>query len=129
MGLLSILRKLKLKEKEMRFLILCVGCARARAARSPLRAASCATSLPRPPPARSGLDNAGKTTILKKFNGEDISSISPTLGFNIQSLEYGALGAPPRRRCARAAAAAAAATVATLYPPPLLRHRRQAATC
>jgi ADP-ribosylation factor-like protein 2 len=38
---------------------------------------------------RSGLDNAGKTTILKKFNGEDITTISPTLGFNIQSLEYG----------------------------------------
>ena len=44
---------------------------------------------PLPPAPRSGLDNAGKTTILKKFNGEDISSISPTLGFNIQSLEYG----------------------------------------
>ena len=35
-----------------------------------------------------GLDNAGKTTILKKYNGEDISSISPTLGFNIKTLEY-----------------------------------------
>ncbi len=36
----------------------------------------------------SGLDNAGKTTIVKKFNGEDINTISPTLGFNIQTLEY-----------------------------------------
>lgn len=35
-----------------------------------------------------GLDNAGKTTILKKFNGEDIDSISPTLGFNIKTLEH-----------------------------------------
>jgi len=35
-----------------------------------------------------GLDNAGKTTILKKFNGEDINSISPTLGFNIKTLHY-----------------------------------------
>lgn len=35
-----------------------------------------------------GLDNAGKTTILKKFNGEDISQISPTLGFNIKTLYY-----------------------------------------
>lgn len=35
-----------------------------------------------------GLDNAGKTTILKKFNGEDISIISPTLGFNIKTLEH-----------------------------------------
>jgi ADP-ribosylation factor-like protein 2 len=35
-----------------------------------------------------GLDNAGKTTILKKFNGEDIEKISPTLGFNIKTLHY-----------------------------------------
>ena len=35
-----------------------------------------------------GLDNAGKTTILKKINGEDIDKISPTLGFNIKTLEY-----------------------------------------
>ena len=33
-----------------------------------------------------GLDNAGKTTILKKFNGENIDEISPTLGFNIKTL-------------------------------------------
>ena len=57
MGLLSILRKLKEKEKDVRILML-------------------------------GLDNAGKTTILKKFNGEDIDSISPTLGFNIKTLEH-----------------------------------------
>ena len=35
-----------------------------------------------------GLDNAGETTILKKYNGEDITTISPTLGFNIKTLEY-----------------------------------------
>jgi len=57
MGLLSILKKLKEKEKEVRILML-------------------------------GLDNAGKTTILKKFNGEDITTISPTLGFNIKTLEH-----------------------------------------
>ena len=57
MGLLTILKKIKQKEKEVRVLIL-------------------------------GLDNAGKTTILKKFNGEDIDTISPTLGFNIKTLEY-----------------------------------------
>jgi small GTP-binding protein len=57
MGLLSIIRKLKLKEREMRLLIL-------------------------------GLDNAGKTTVVKRFNGEDTSGISPTLGFNIVTLTY-----------------------------------------
>uniref|UniRef100_A0A3Q3KDJ0 ADP-ribosylation factor-like protein 2 n=1 Tax=Monopterus albus TaxID=43700 RepID=A0A3Q3KDJ0_MONAL len=57
MGLLTILKKMKQKEREMRLLML-------------------------------GLDNAGKTTILKKFNGEDISTISPTLGFNIKTLEH-----------------------------------------
>lgn len=35
-----------------------------------------------------GLDNAGKTTILKKFNGEPTDTVSPTLGFNIKTLEY-----------------------------------------
>lgn len=34
------------------------------------------------------MDNAGKTTILKKFNGEPIDTISPTLGFNIKTLEH-----------------------------------------
>lgn len=36
----------------------------------------------------SGLDNAGKTTILKKFLGEDTSTISPTFGFNIDTVEH-----------------------------------------
>lgn len=57
MGLLTILKKMKEKEKEMRLLML-------------------------------GLDNAGKTTILKKFIGEDIDKISPTLGFNIKTIEH-----------------------------------------
>lgn len=33
-----------------------------------------------------GLDNAGKTTCLKKLSEEDISHISPTQGFNIKTL-------------------------------------------
>ncbi|KAM9836677.1 ADP-ribosylation factor-like protein 2 [Aulostomus maculatus] len=57
MGLLTILKKLKQKEREMRLLML-------------------------------GLDNAGKTTVLKRLNGEDVSTISPTLGFNIKTLEH-----------------------------------------
>ena len=57
MGLLTILKKVKQKEQELRILIL-------------------------------GLDNAGKTTIMKRVCGEDIHEISPTVGFNIKSLEY-----------------------------------------
>ena len=53
MGLLTILKKVKQKEKELRLLIL-------------------------------GLDNAGKTTIMKRVSGEDVSEISPTVGFNIK---------------------------------------------
>lgn len=57
MGLLTIIRKTKRKEKEMRLLMV-------------------------------GLDNAGKTTIVKRLNHEDISNTSPTLGFQIKSLAY-----------------------------------------
>lgn len=58
MGLMSILRKVKEKEREMRILIL-------------------------------GLDNAGKTTIVKNLKGEDVHSVSPTLGFDISTMEFG----------------------------------------
>lgn len=54
MGLLTVLKKLKRKEKEIRILVL-------------------------------GLDNAGKTTMLKKLNGEDIDEISPTVGWALPS--------------------------------------------
>mmetsp|Transcript_7713 Transcript_7713/g.22850 ORF Transcript_7713/g.22850 Transcript_7713/m.22850 type:complete len:229 (-) Transcript_7713:1242-1928(-) len=57
MGLLTIIRKAKRKEREMRILMV-------------------------------GLDNAGKTTIVKRINGEDISEISPTLGFNIKTMVH-----------------------------------------
>lgn len=33
-----------------------------------------------------GLDNAGKTTILRSLSDEDITTITPTQGFNIKSL-------------------------------------------
>jgi len=33
-----------------------------------------------------GLDNAGKTTILRALSQEDITRIMPTQGFNIKSL-------------------------------------------
>ncbi|KAI8868687.1 putative ADP-ribosylation factor domain-containing protein [Ramicandelaber brevisporus] len=57
MGLRTILRKQRLREHEMRLLLL-------------------------------GLDNAGKTTIVKRISGEPVDTISPTLGFHIQTLEY-----------------------------------------
>ncbi len=82
MVLLKILRKIKRKEREMRLLMLygvhVVHIFLSRLFNYPyLHLNSC-----------RGLDNAGKTTIVKKFNGEDINTISPTLGFNIQTLEY-----------------------------------------
>ncbi|CAG8667260.1 10293_t:CDS:2 [Acaulospora colombiana] len=58
MGLLTIIRKNRRKERQMRILFL-------------------------------GLDNAGKTTILKKLNNEDVYSVSPTLGFNIKTFVHG----------------------------------------
>lgn len=35
-----------------------------------------------------GLDNAGKSTILSRINGEEIDSVAPTLGFNIKTFNY-----------------------------------------
>lgn len=85
MGLLTIIRKNRQKEKEMRILFLCVR-ARLRHPHIPLTP-------------HSGLDNAGKTTILKKLNGEDIMGISPTLGFNIKTFVHGKCVHPADIRC------------------------------
>lgn len=57
MGLLSIIRKQKIKEKEIRVLVL-------------------------------GLDNSGKTTISKKLLHEDVTSVAPTFGFQIHTINY-----------------------------------------
>eukprot|EP01065_Artemidia_motanka_P048550 TRINITY_DN7842_c0_g1_i1.p1 TRINITY_DN7842_c0_g1~~TRINITY_DN7842_c0_g1_i1.p1 ORF type:complete len:178 (+),score=55.56 TRINITY_DN7842_c0_g1_i1:67-600(+) len=35
-----------------------------------------------------GLDNAGKTTILKNLSDEDIASVAPTQGFNLKSVSH-----------------------------------------
>lgn len=34
------------------------------------------------------MDNAGKTTIVKKIMNEDVNSVSPTLGFIIKTIDY-----------------------------------------
>ena len=36
-----------------------------------------------------GLDNAGKTTIVKQIMKEDVNTVSPTLGFIIKTIDYG----------------------------------------
>lgn len=36
----------------------------------------------------SGLDNAGKTTIVKKIMNEDVTTVSPTLGFIIKTIDF-----------------------------------------
>ena len=41
-----------------------------------------------------GLDNAGKTTILRALSQEDITTIMPTQGFNIKSLVSSILKTP-----------------------------------
>jgi len=35
-----------------------------------------------------GLDNSGKTTILKKMSDEEISHVMPTQGFNVKTLMH-----------------------------------------
>ena len=34
-----------------------------------------------------GLDNAGKTTLLKQLASEDVSLVTPTIGFNVKSVQ------------------------------------------
>lgn len=38
-----------------------------------------------------GLDNSGKTTILRKLSNEDVSIVMPTQGFNVKSLSHASL--------------------------------------
>jgi len=57
MGLLSLLQKLKRNDDETEARILVLG-----------------------------LDNSGKTTILKRLGNEAISEVTPTQGFNVKSL-------------------------------------------
>lgn len=57
MGLLTIVKKLRAVEKEMRILVI-------------------------------GLDCAGKSSCVNRLRGEDVSSVAPTQGFDIASLQH-----------------------------------------
>lgn len=57
MGLLTIVKKLRAVEKEMRVLVI-------------------------------GLDCAGKSSCVNRLRGEDVSSVAPTQGFDIVSLQH-----------------------------------------
>lgn len=57
MGLLTIIRKQKLKDREKRVLIL-------------------------------GLDNAGKSTVVRRVLGKSSEHLAPTMGFEISSVEH-----------------------------------------
>ena len=39
-------------------------------------------------PNHRGLDNAGKTTIVKQIMMEDVTTVSPTLGFIIKTIDF-----------------------------------------
>ncbi|KAK9472102.1 ADP-ribosylation factor family-domain-containing protein [Dipodascopsis tothii] len=56
MGLLTVLRKQKLKDRQVRVLML-------------------------------GLDNAGKTSVVKAVLNQDVQEVAPTLGFAIKTLD------------------------------------------
>jgi ADP-ribosylation factor-like protein 2 len=77
--MLSILRKARLKDKELRVLMLYGP-----------RFVPITTD--RQADAGSGLDNAGKTTIVKSIMGEDVNTVSPTLGFIIKTIDYEGYG-------------------------------------
>ena len=57
MGLFTVIRKNKIREKTVRILVL-------------------------------GLDNAGKSTIIKQVMKEDLSKVAPTFGFEIKTVRY-----------------------------------------
>lgn len=75
MGLLTILKKQRLKDKEIRVLLLWVD------------GTIMSTDMMLINVWR-GLDNAGKTTIVKQILGQDVKEVSPTLGFSIQTVDY-----------------------------------------
>ena len=101
--MLTILKKQRAKEREMRLLVLYVWPQRRALARcvppSPergrgTRALTRQRERESAPPGRHwactcrGLDNAGKTTLVKQLLHEDVSTVSPTVGFKIESVAH-----------------------------------------
>ena len=71
-----------------------------------------------------GLDNAGKTTILYKLQMGEVVTTVPTIGFNVETVQYAAqccanFAAPTPRSAAAQICGASAA----LAPPPSPPHR------
>ncbi len=58
-----------------------------------------------------GLDNAGKTTILKSLSDESLQNITPTQGFNVKSLVP--LVALPLPRSTKASSSTSGTSAAT----------------
>ena len=83
MGLLGLLRKLK-RSEQVRMLPIASGVHRPCIVPKELKWRLWASQEARI--LVLGLDNAGKTTILKKLSDEEITHIMPTQGFNIKSL-------------------------------------------
>ena len=52
----------------------------------------------------SGLDNAGKTTIVKRIMNEDVTTVSPTLGFIIRTVDFMGQVRKGTMKCVRYAA-------------------------
>lgn len=85
MGLLTVIRKVRRKQHEIRLLM--VGLDNA----GTCSAISIPTQPVHPPythPVLHTRQSPGKTTVVKFLSGDDISTVSPTLGFNIKTLQH-----------------------------------------
>ena len=118
MGLLTVLRKVRQKERELRVLMVYVG-REGRGERGKNRRVFVLWCRPPPlcPPSHthSGLDNAGKTTVTASLTGGDTSTTAPTVGFEIRTLLVSGRLADGGGGEAEASSSAA---VASTHPPP-----------
>ena len=85
MGLLTVLRKVRQKERELRVLMVYVAVGGEGAWEKQACVFCSFADLPLFLP-HSGLDNAGKTTVTASLTGGDTSTTAPTVGFEIRTL-------------------------------------------